>query len=256
MADMDTQVPVDTQQDFGGDAPNAPVESPSAETAPVHNERAPTAPDIDAVAKRIRQESYEKGKRDALAEQQRQVQAQAPSTTYSETPQRQQSMGGMIQMSQEQLNALIDQRSIQATNELRQRESQMAVAQQVANEFVSKMQQGQSSHPDFDEVVGNTFGDFGEFTEIAQFANGLDNTADVIYALAQNPSKIGSILSLMQRSPRLALADMQSLSRSIKANEAGMAQPVARSPLSQVQPSPAGLGSGDTVTGHEDWLRV
>lgn len=254
MAEMDIAAPVEQQQNLTTDNTlSTPVESQAAQTSASSPNTSQM--DVDLVAKRIRQESYEKGRREALAEFQRSQQGQPSfSPSPSSTPMQTTPMGGMMQVSQDQLNQLIDQR----TNELRQHD----VARQIANDFISKVSQGSKKYSDFDQVVSDTFGDFGEagFAEIAKQANGVDNTADVIYELAKNPAKIAEILSFLQHSPRLAGVHLQSLSRSIKQNEDALGQSTAQKPLSQIQPSLAGMGNGGEMSIDElrmqDWMRV
>ena len=82
-----------------------------------------------------------------------------------------------------------------------------------------------------------------------QLANMVDNTAEVMYELAKNPSKIGAIQTLIEidtkagRHPKLALAEMKRLSESIKVNSKGSKYQPPNEPLSQMRPSNAGTGN-------------
>lgn len=256
MTDMENQTPVDSQ----------PVQNVASESStnvqqdasPAHvEEKMLKQSEVNEIASRVRHQGYEKGKQEALAEYQKGLNnsqnVQQSQPNYQ--TQQPQSLGGIQQLSEEHIRKLI----ADETTALQQRQAQMAVANQIANDFIGKMGNGKSKYSDFEQLVGDTFGDFQEFPEIVHLANNVDNTSDVVYALAQNPSKIGNLLSLLQRSPKLALADMQALSRSIKNNEQGQAIPKANEPLSQVTPSNKGVGddsSSVSALRKQSWLRA
>lgn len=252
MTDMDNQTPVDSQpvQNVASEVSN----NVSHESSPAPaEEKLLKQSEVNEIASRVRHQGYEKGKQEALAEYQKSLNnsqnSQQPQSNYQ--TQQPSSLGGMPQFSEDHIRKLIAEEN--------SRQSQMAVANQIANEFIGKMGNGKSKYSDFDQLVDNTFGDFREFPEIVHLANNVDNTSDVVYALAQNPSKIGNLLSLLQRSPKLALADMQALSRSIKNNEEGQAMPKANEPLSQVTPSNKGVDGGSSSVSalrKQSWLRA
>ena len=81
-----------------------------------------------------------------------------------------------------------------------------------------------------------------------QLANMVENTAEVMFELASNPSKIGAIQNLIDidlragRQPKLAFAEMKRLSESISTNQKGSKFQSPNEPLSQLRPSNAGTG--------------
>lgn len=128
---------------------------------------------------------------------------------------------------------------------------QKAVAQKVMNDFTTKMATGYEKYPDFKDKMQ----DFGlaEFTDIVQMATNTDNTADVMYELANNPGKLGSILALSGRSQRKAMEAIQELSKSIKDNESAKMSMKPREPLSQIKPTTTAVDSGNP--GISDYMK-
>lgn len=128
---------------------------------------------------------------------------------------------------------------------------QKAVAQKVMNDFTTKMASGYEKYPDFKDKM-QEFG-LSEFTDIVQMATNTENTADVMYELANNPGKLGSILALSGRSQRKAMEAIQELSRSIKDNESAKANMKPREPLSQIKPTATAVDDGNA--GVRDYLK-
>lgn len=126
--------------------------------------------------------------------------------------------------------------------ETHNRQTQEQQAYQVANDFVSKMQAGKTNYDDFDSVVSDL--DFSTMGPIVHSIKDMDNVADVIYDLAQNPMKLGSLNNLLATQPAKARAEIKKLSDSIKSNQAAKQQKQANEPLSRVQPSPIGTDNG------------
>ncbi len=123
-----------------------------------------------------------------------------------------------------------------------QRTAHEQEAKRITNDFLTKLDAGKGKYEDYDQVLGDF--EFGAIPHVVQLATLVDNTADVMYDLAKNPTKIGNLQQLLQISPKLAYSEMQRLSKSIKDNEnvAGMKQ--ANPPLSQMRPSNTGTDSG------------
>lgn len=128
---------------------------------------------------------------------------------------------------------------------------QQAHRQKVANEFLTKMQSGMKKHEDFEAVVTSLRLDLLP-NQLIELANAFENTDDIMYDLGKNPTKVGTILSLMEKTPHLAYAQMQQLSQSIKKNEEAKAnQKNVSEPLSQIQPSTIGSDNGPRTI--QDW---
>jgi hypothetical protein len=128
---------------------------------------------------------------------------------------------------------------------------QKAVAQKVMNDFTTKMASGYEKYPDFE----NKMKEFGlsEFTDIVQMATNTENTADVMYELATNPGKLGSILALSGRSQRKAMEAIQELSKSIKDNDSAKSNMKSREPLSQIKPTATAVDDGNA--GIRDYMK-
>jgi len=120
-----------------------------------------------------------------------------------------------------------------------------AIAQQVVSDFVGKMEAGKGKYEDFEQKVSGL--DLKTIPQIVQLANGTDNTADVVYDLANNPYKVATLLTLAEKSPHLAQAEIARLSNSIKSNQKAVEAAQPKEPLSQIKPS-ATTGDGSAMS--------
>jgi hypothetical protein len=123
-----------------------------------------------------------------------------------------------------------------------QRTAHEQEAQRITNDFLTKLEAGKGKYEDYDQVLGDF--EFGAIPHVIQLATLVDNTADVMYDLAKNPTKIGSLQQLLQISPKLAYSEMQRLSKSLKDNENVGNMRQANPPLSQMKPSNTGTDNG------------
>lgn len=203
--------------------------------------------EVNELIGRYKKEAYNRGKMDAMNELQPQQQ-QPVAAPMQPSPQQ---MGGMQQPNMDQIRQMIAEQT---------RELQLqAASQQIANQFHSKIDAGKSKYPDFDEKVKPLWDSLGSVPEIAMLANGVDNTADVFYDLANNLHKVGTIKSLHAMDPRLAQAEIMRLSHSIKSNQAATQTPSVNEPLSQIKPSTAGADNGNLEIDdlrRQPWMRV
>jgi hypothetical protein len=90
----------------------------------------------------------------------------------------------------------------------------------------------------------------------------MDNTAEIMYELGQNPTKFDSVLALSVRNKTLAHKAITKLSDSIKQNKVAVdknAKTKVNEPLDQIKPSLTGTDSGDPKSvgdfRKQDWLR-
>lgn len=107
-----------------------------------------------------------------------------------------------------------------------------------ANSYLSKMQQGRELYDDFDEATKEF--DPTAFPQLVYLVSGIENAADVIYELSRNPSKLVTLDTLAQRSPKHAQAELLKLSRSIADNQQAATEANAQNapaPLDRLQPS-------------------
>ncbi len=174
-------------------------------------------------------------------------------------PGQQQMVGGMQQQpAQPNQNFLTPEDAKKMFSEEIEKQKRDAVLNQVATDFRSKLNAGSSKYPDFDEKVAPLRDMFekGQLPHIVWLANGADNTADVVYDLANNTHKIGTISSNYAVSPQLGQLEMQRLSNSIKANEAAKQEKTPSEPLSRVQPSVSGTAGSGSPQSVQDFRRM
>lgn len=195
-----------------------------------------------------KREAYEKGKNDALAElQMRQAAVQQHTPTVTAHPM----MGGGTGMDAESVRRMVAEET--------QRQQREAVGNQIASDFMNKMNAVKSKYADFDDVVGPLMNHLHEIPHVVLMANAADNTGDVMYDLLKNRHKLASLHTLTQMSPQIAQAEMNKLSHSIKQNEAASNVPNIDEPLSQIKPSVKGMDNGSMSIAdrrNQDYLRA
>ena len=131
-----------------------------------------------------------------------------------------------------------------------------AVANKIAYDFVSKIEAAKQKYPDIINVVGVL--ELPNNPQIVDYVNSLDNTADVVYELAKNGLERGSILGMLATNPRGAKEELNKLSNRIKERNKEVSQKNPSKPLSQINPSTAGIDSGDLTLADfkkQSWLR-
>ena len=112
------------------------------------------------------------------------------------------------------------------------------------NQYLMRVDQGKADFPDFDDVMRDF--DLRAFSGIALLAGQMDNTAAVMYELAQNPTKVAQLHVLAQHSPEMAKKEMQKLAGSITKNQQALSENVStNAPLSRLKSSTvAGADNG------------
>jgi|SRR6185503_681638 len=124
----------------------------------------------------------------------------------------------------------------------RQHESEM---QNIANSYINKMASGKDSYEDFSEVTKDF--DPSEFPQLVYLVAGIDNAADVIYDLAQNPMKLAAMHTLAQSAPKKAQSELLKIANSIRNNRQAAQEAdgqQSNEPLSRLQPSRIGASNG------------
>ena len=190
---------------------------------------------VSKIVSRERQKAFEKGKQEALMQIQQDQQQQSPQAEAPQAPQQQQapgSLGGMQQMSQADIERMIAERAPQALQE----HMQQMQTKQTVDSFVSKMQAAEARHPGLEAKLNDL--DYSTLAPIVSMANDMENTADIMKELVDNPMQMGNLLTLMYAQPKMAQKAMHDLSASIKQNQDAVAQETqARDPMSQLKPS-------------------
>lgn len=210
----------------------AAISDPSQETA----EKLLRQSQVNNLVGHAKSQAYEKGKRDAMAE----LSNQAPQIPP-------QSMGGVPQLSEEQLSKMVAEHSQKHLEKILHEQQMAAINQhhhQVAHEFTQKLNVGKEKYPDWDTTTKHL--DYVKFPDLVRLTHGLDNTADVLYDLAKNPHKVAAINGLLinPATHEMAFSEVQKLSNSIKNNELAAQQPSVNEPLSQLKSSSIGTDNG------------
>ncbi len=211
--------------------------------APIFNRR-----QLSDVAKRERLKGIEQGKRQAMQELQQQQQAQqpgadvAPQVQQQPTPQAQpNSLGGMQQMSPDQIRQMIAQEAPRALQE----HANAMQQKQLVDSFVAKMQAAETKYPGLESKLNEL--DYSTIAPLIKMANEMENTGDIMNELIENPMKMGNLVSLLYTQPKMAAKAIQSLSNSIKTNvDAEAAEKSVQQPYGQVKSSlSSGKDDGD-----------
>jgi len=168
------------------------------------------------------------------------------------------SMGGMQQMSPEQIRQMIaeqTQRQLQEQRDAQLEQLRLEHSQRVASEFVNKMESGKHKYDDFDKVVGEV--DFRQVPEIVALTHNLDNAPDVVYELMKHPQKVAQVLTLANKSEVLAQRAIKEIADSIKINDAAKNAKSVNEPVGQINPSAIGTDDGSMTTSdfrNQPWL--
>lgn len=124
-----------------------------------------------------------------------------------------------------------------------QERANLEAANRVVAMFRDKIVAGKDKFSDFDSITSNVA--MQRYPNVVQLlAEHVDNTADVLYHLAQNRDKLYRIEALSEHSPSDAIYEMKRLADSIKSNDESSQMKHANTPLSQQKPSNTGTKSG------------
>lgn len=204
---------------------------------------------VTAIVKKERLKAIQKAKREFMQEMEAQQAAQvSPVSPVAVQPQSapQVGMGGMSNISPEQIHQMIASEAQKLDEKRRQEDThaqQQQAAYNIAQQFNSQMANGKAKRPDFDDKVKDL--EFNSMSEIVHLAAETGIADEIMYDLAENPQKITHLMILAHTQPKLARAEMQKLAGSIKANQAAVQQASPREPVSQITPSVVGTDSGN-----------
>lgn len=127
-----------------------------------------------------------------------------------------------------------------------------------AQQYHLKMGKGSELFEDFNEIIGDFQHD--SFPNAVFLATEMENTPEVMYELAKNPSKLLEIEQLAEKAPNLARKQLAKLGQSISANiEAKQSVPNVPAPLSRVKSSTVGVDTGKKTVRDlrtEPWLKA
>ena len=221
----------------------APVDQAVEKPTEVIQEKMIPQSQVNKIAAREARQTAEKVRREMQAEFDKQsIQQHASDQPAS-------SMGGMPQMTDEQLQERIFAAA--------QKMSTQMTANKMAQDFESKIKAEIEADPDFGDLYDAL--NIEAHPELVIWMNGMDNSAKVVKDLATNPTKFANILMLAKSGMgTLAQRELTKLSDSIKTNLTAQAQPKVKEPLDQLSPSSVGIDNGEMSVGDymkQDWLR-
>lgn len=223
-----------------------------AEAEPIA-EKMLTQSEVNELVGRIKKETklktYEKAKRDIMAE----LQQQAPTEPQQVVSQQaNQSMGGMPTYTAEQIKQMVAEQTAQQMQAIKQQQEQEMLQQhfnRVVGSFASKIEAAKSKYPDIEDKLASL--DLRSIAPIIEYANDVDNTADVMMDLIDNPHKIGSLLANHSVNRDLARKTMSQISSSIKHNEAAKNTRLPGDPIQSIHSSATQtgkVGDGSSVS--------
>ena len=161
--------------------------------------------------------------------------------------QAQQSMGGIPQLSEDQIRKMVSEaadKKAQEMSNLQMQEYHKQQANAFAQDFAKKMESAKSRYDNFDKTFEGV--DLGKYADIAVMASQFgDSTGDIMHELFANPTKLSNMVALSQRDQTLAMRAMQQIKDSIDQNSRASSFKSPKQPLSHIQPSNAGMGNGD-----------
>lgn len=116
-------------------------------------------------------------------------------------------------------------------------------AQRIVDAYRQKISVGNEKYQDFEAVTGNV--DMRHYPNVVQLlAEHVDNAHDILYDLAKNRSKLGTLEYMCSHNPNDAIYEVKRLADSIKSNEQASQVKFSNAPLSQQRPSNSGTESG------------
>jgi hypothetical protein len=209
---------------------------------------------VSDVIKRERQRAYEKGRKEALMQQELQQQYIAP-VQQNVSQQNQIGLGGVQQgLSEDQVRQMIAEQAPEVL------QAQMHAFKQdhLVNTFVSKMQAAEAKHPGLEAELNKLNFNDPSMHAFIELANTFDNTADIMKEVIDHPNKLTTLLAFVQQQPYIAQKQMQALSQSIKVNDDAKAyEATARDPIRQLNSSStAGINSDSSSMSVADFQKM
>ena len=188
---------------------------------------------VSKIVARERQKAYEKGKQEALMQNEQQQSAQ-----QQQAPQpAMQTFGGMQQAPQ-QSHEDIQRMIAEHVPQYLQQQAAEYQNKQFADGFVAKMQAAEQQFPGLEQKLNDIDFTSPATLKLVQMANNMDNTGEIMNELLENPEKMGTLLNLVHEQPKLAMNRLASLSNSIKTNRQAIEQEQsAQDPIGQLKSS-------------------
>jgi hypothetical protein len=174
---------------------------------PQKEERMVPQSEVDKLAWALKNEAYEKAKREFESKQ-----VSVSQNTNSNAP-----------MTREDIQQAIrdeTKRQYESSVSAQQQEVNRNFANKVLNEFVQQMNKGKEKYDDFDSIVGKVR--FDKYPELIRMSTEIlgENTDEVWYELAKNPMKLKTLKSMVEDEEfELAQDTLKGISKSIVDNK-------------------------------------
>ena len=128
--------------------------------------------------------------------------------------------------------------------------------QQMGAQLSPKVAEAHKNHADFDDIV-NKVNYRDNAPELLFLANGVDNGGEVLYQLANDPSKLANFRTVFQQTPQLVEGMMKKYAAALK-NQGSSTPSLPPDPLSQLSPSNVGGDDGKvgSVSDYQKQFRV
>lgn len=218
--------------------PQAPA--PQAPAA----ERTFTQEEVNRLIGEKKRAAYERGQQDALSEHQKSVSVSTPT-------QHQQSIGGMPQLTEQQIRQMIADQ----VNQENARAKQETYAANIVQNLMGKVEAAKKKFPDIEQKLAGM--GLEKMPEVLGICANFDNAAEILLHLRENPLKKAGFLTLATHNPQEAYAAMADLAQSLRQNDTPRKEVDA--PLSQIKASPVGMDNGEPESidyfKSQDWLR-
>lgn len=153
-------------------------------------------------------------------------------------------------LDQNQIRELVQSEWQSITEKQRQeaeRQHWQSVASKMISDFQQKSEEAKKHIADYDDVMRNV--DFMNTPGLFASASQLDNSAEVLYHLANNPRDIPALEALTQSMPGAASAELKRISDRLKQNRNAKNLPQAPNPIGRIDSDITdGLGDGTPQT--------
>lgn len=202
--------------------------------------------------KKAQRELMQQQEASEMAAQQQAVEAQAtPAPVQPQAPQAQamdeSQIAEMVKARVAEEQAAL-QKAQQEAELKRQQEEYALEVNRIADQYYERMRQGAEKYPDFTEKTESF--DPSEFKEVVLLIGDMDNTADLVYELNQNPQLLASVSYFAQTGKwNQAKRELEKLTASIQKNsEAKQNYKAANPPLDRLNPSPGAGADGSEMS--------
>jgi hypothetical protein len=192
----------------------------------------------------ISNNSKRAGEREAearLRAQYEQQNAFKPSLNAQEGGQQGEAVASQAQETQMPPTFLSEEQRYQNYRQRQQRELAELQQQQIASDFVMKVQASGKG----EKIESSGIGNLPSNHPLIPMLNSLDNIGDVLDDFESSPVKVANLLAVTYLNPMNGFKELQAISTSIKRNKEALAKEKAPPPISQLKPSTYGLSGGE-----------